>query len=573
MDSGESRKRPREEDNPIDAELKRRGPFASGTYEYLPSLPQHVGDSSQESDVGLSKWKLPPLCTPFCTSPTEALTTSSIIPSASSFHQRQQQWYETGSERTEKSTRTLEKDRSNSHTHWRPVRTDLASHAAGGLICCPPGCEGQECSSARALMRKLAIELVQLDSRVRSLSSDTQNSPINSPDLTTNSFKDSLQRALDLVRWTSIKLQDPLEHTQSRSLDHNEAQPDQTSTMRRGQAHLGQHEDRPSPGRQYNATPQHAYPGFTHQGMASEQNRGNAPHGGEAPQMTGSPHLMPSSSGTGFMPTYHQSPMHTPQPSRPGMLPSPSPMNFPNPPPNLPPISPPIAIQNSAQTSHLQDLQHQISVKTLALQTLQREHDSLLQKLERQRTKCAALEKKFEVSDMEINSLTDEKETLQAQTIALETQVEELQQSRDETRRQLVANGAQYMRIMEMANRLQAQSAEDKKRWDAERAGLQQRINVLEEAMVTGTGQRETPPRSMILAPSASGQSSSASSPSTETLNVLRNEIGRLRLRTQTLESALHTMRDESATIQEAVKQLLESGSRMEQVTKGAMSG
>jgi chromosome segregation ATPase len=247
---------------------------------------------------------------------------------------------------------------------------------------------------------------------------------------------------------------------------------------------------------------------------------------------------------------------------------------------NIPSFSPPpAAAQTSAQTTHLHDLQHQVSVKALALQTLQREYDSLLQKLERQRTKCATLEKKFEVSDVEINSLTDEKERLNVHVAMLEAQVEELQQSRDETRKQLVDNGAQYMRIMEMANRLQAQGAEDKKRWESEKAELRQRIKVLEEAMVTGTA-RPTP----IVATAASDDIPSiiethimvqepASSSGTETIRVLRAEIGRLRLRTQGLETALQTMKGESVAIQEAARILMESGGKIENTAQGAMGG
>lgn len=271
--------------------------------------------------------------------------------------------------------------------------------------------------------------------------------------------------------------------------------------------------------------------------------------------------------------------MQAPQPIRSAILPSPSSLNFPNV-QSLPSISPPTAsVQTSAQSAHLQDLQHQISVKTLAFQTLQREYDSLLQKLERQRTKCATLEKKFEVSDVEINSLTDEKEKLQSQVAMMESQVEELQQSRDEARRQLVANGAQYMRIMEMANRLQAQGAEDKKKWEAERSELEHRIRILEEAMVTGT---EHPtqdaehqssvspgPPSIVLAYNSISSSSSQS----ETISVLRTEVNRLRSRTQTLETALQSMRQESISIQTAARQLVESSGKLENVAEGALRG
>jgi predicted nucleic acid-binding Zn-ribbon protein len=368
--------------------------------------------------------------------------------------------------------------------------------------------------------------------------------------------------------------------------------------MRRGQHHLEQREEQSPPARQFSGPqhsqhlqhpqnpqhhqhpqqPQHGYSGFMHPAGMGEDNR-RTPYGSDMAPMTNSPHHTASSSGSIYLPP--QSPMQAPQPSRPGMLPSPSSMNFPNA-PSLPPISPPTtSLHTSAQAVHLQDLQHQVSVKTLAFQTLQREYDSLLQKLERQRTKCATLEKKFEVSDIEINGLIDEKEKLQAQVNALESQVEDLQQGRDEARRQLVANGAQYMRIMDMANRLQAQGSDDKKRWETERCELEQRIKVLEEAMVTGSerpaGDAEhdmgtSPPPSIILSHNPH-LSPAASTSSAETINVLRVEIGRLRSRTQTLETALQTMREESISIRAAARQLVESGGKIENVVQGAVGG
>lgn len=290
-----------------------------------------------------------------------------------------------------------------------------------------------------------------------------------------------------------------------------------------------------------------------------------------------SPHLTASSPGSTFMPP--QSPMQAPQPMRSTILPSPSSLNFSSV-PTLPSMSPPSAAgQTSAQSAHLQDLQHQISVKTLAFQTLQREYDSLLQKLERQRTKCATLEKKFEVSDVEINSLTDEKEKLYEQIATLETQVEDLQQSRDEARRQMVAQGAQYSQIMDMASKIQGQGAEDKKKWETEKSDLEQRIRLLEEAMVSSAAE-QTPSEAMhassaspcVTAGTGEQKSVTPGASQSETINVLRAEVGRLRSRTQSLEIALQTMRKESISIQEAARQLVESGSKIERVAHGAVA-
>jgi hypothetical protein len=267
--------------------------------------------------------------------------------------------------------------------------------------------------------------------------------------------------------------------------------------------------------------------------------------------------------------------MQAPQSMLTATLPSPSPLNCH--PRSLPSISSPTttSIQTSAHSALLQDLQHQLSVKTLEVRTLQRDYDNLLQKLEQQSTKCTTLEKKSEVSDAEIDTLTDEKKKLQAQFAATEAQVKELQQSRDEARRQLVANGAQYMRIMDMANRLQVQGAEDKKKWETERSGLEHRIRVLEEAVMTGGTEHPTPTpdKEQQLSGSPVSAPGSAASPSSqaELIYVLRAEVGRLRSRTQLLKTALRDMRKEGVLIQTAVRQLSESGGRLEAVVQSTV--
>lgn len=310
-------------------------------------------------------------------------------------------------------------------------------------------------------------------------------------------------------------------------------------------------------------------------GMADDRRVPHRHEQAQARQSSSPQHQAPSSAGSSFMRA--QSPAQTPQQAH--MLPSPSSLNFPVG-ATIHPMSPPSAVlQSPAHAAHLQDLQHQISIKTLAFQTLQREYDSLLQKLERQRAKCATLEKKFEVSDIEINTLTDEKEKLQAQVAHLEAQVEELQQSRDDARRQIAANGSQYIKIVEMASRLQAQGAEEKRKWAAEKEELQNRIKILEEAMVTGmmpeldaeahtrepgdSAASESQDEEMLDRQQSSAQPISASSRHAHhTIKLLRAEIVKLRTRTQSLESALQVMKEEGLSMQAAAQAIANSGKR-----------
>jgi predicted nuclease with TOPRIM domain len=165
----------------------------------------------------------------------------------------------------------------------------------------------------------------------------------------------------------------------------------------------------------------------------------------------------------------------------------------------------PIQASPSAQAAHLKDLQHQLSVKTLAMQTLQHDHDALIQKLERQRIKCATLEKKFAVSDSEICALSNDKDRLELHVEILEKQIEKLNADRDEARKASAASSAQYLMIVEMAGRLQGKAlsngdassasssssgvvAEDGKPWGKEREGLLKRIADLEATVVVGGG-------------------------------------------------------------------------------------
>jgi hypothetical protein len=288
-----------------------------------------------------------------------------------------------------------------------------------------------------------------------------------------------------------------------------------------------------------------------------------------------SPHQTVSSSGSVFGPS--QSPMQAPPSSR--MLPSPSSLHFPSSASGFATMPSPPSASQSAHAAHLQDLQHQISTKTLALQTLQREHDNLLAAFSRQQTRCATLDKKSQVSDNEINSLTEEKIRLQSQVEALEAQVEDLIKSRDEAHKQSVANGAQYMQIMSHSSRLQAQGAADLKRWktekeewEKERAELTTRIHKLEaESPTRNTG---APPFSSGRSEPREAQLSAAAGRdpnpteldtilSSDSLEVLKAEVIRLRQTCHEMELTLQDLRDEANRIEQVMQDFGRIGKRI----------
>jgi hypothetical protein len=234
---------------------------------------------------------------------------------------------------------------------------------------------------------------------------------------------------------------------------------------------------------------------------------------------------------------------------------------------------------HSAHTTHLQDLQHQISTKSLALTTLQREHDQLLAAYSRMQIRCQTLDKKSQVSDHEINTLTEEKIRLQSQVEAFEVQVEELVKARDEAQKQTTANGAQYMRIMAMSSKLQVQGAEEAKRykmdreaWERDREGLERRIEDLEAGRSNAPNAGE---RNVDVRPPVDPDDILASA----SLDVLRHEVMRLRQSLLNMEQMFQGLRQETESmgnvitectgIRERLSAMTVSGPRPEAVSMG----
>lgn len=261
-------------------------------------------------------------------------------------------------------------------------------------------------------------------------------------------------------------------------------------------------------------------------------------------QMPPSPHPT-ASSGTVY--GANQSPM-TLGASR--MLPSPA--SLPSVQGNFSPNS-----NQSAHSSHLADLQHQISTKSLALTTLQREHDQLLTAYSRMQTRCQTLDKKSQVSDHEITALTEDKLRLQAQTESLEAQVEELVHARDDAQKQTTASGAQYMQIVSMSSKLQAQGAEEARRykadreaWEHDRQGLQKRIHGLESSR-TDLHHLPSSPTLPTQTTSTAVDNILASS----SLDELRGEVIRLRQLLANMDHQLADLRTESQRLDRVISE------------------
>lgn len=291
-------------------------------------------------------------------------------------------------------------------------------------------------------------------------------------------------------------------------------------------------------------------------------------------------------------------------PSPPGRsIPSPTSVNFPSPlaptfgsasqPVNLPPPSaihqspmnsylPPIGSSrpDSAMQAHSAALQHEVSVQKIALSTLQTEHDKLLAAYLRSQTRASALEKKHNVSDAEIISLTEEKIRLQSQVMELEKDIEDISKSRDECRQSAVAEVNQYVDMVKKASQLEMMAAEDRKNWNIKRGELEKRI----EALKIGIHQKDTSMSTGVNTPNTSvsqdaegitaafetldrlrkeqmGESvhPPTSEPQTahvEKVRILEEEVRTLRNQCDEMKTALHTIRDNSRSMEGLLKAL-----------------
>lgn len=148
----------------------------------------------------------------------------------------------------------------------------------------------------------------------------------------------------------------------------------------------------------------------------------------------------------------------------------------------------------SAVATHTATLQHEVSVKAYALQTLQQEHDKLLAALSRSQTRSRALEEKQVVADNEVNVLSEDRNRLMDRIAELEKEVSEVSEARDEYRNAGVKEGKQYVEIVRMASRLELMAAEERKAMVADLAEKEKQLMQRAElGIITGGSVAQQP--------------------------------------------------------------------------------
>lgn len=232
---------------------------------------------------------------------------------------------------------------------------------------------------------------------------------------------------------------------------------------------------------------------------------------------------------------------------------------------NQAPTSIHTATTSTAASQHIAELQHQVTLKSLSLQTLQSEYTSLLQKSQRDRLKSQTFEKKATAADQEINDLTARNEELTEQIRTLETQLEECEKKRETERSDAVREKDQWGRMLEMSGRLQAKNADDRQKLVHEKESLQQRLQIYENEAALSAKRRAS---QSYKASSPSGQDAGTMETSRQANEESKEDAARIatlqhenemwQKRTYLLRSVLERMEQQYASFMEKRRKLLE---------------
>lgn len=239
------------------------------------------------------------------------------------------------------------------------------------------------------------------------------------------------------------------------------------------------------------------------------------------------------------------------------------------------------ASTSSATSAHIADLQHQVTLKSLSLQTLQSEYSTLLQKLQRERVKGQAIEKKTSVADNEVNELTGKNEELTEQVKALEIQVEESERKREAERAEAAREKEQWGRMLDMSGRLQAKSAEGRQKLVEERDQLLKRVTAYEEENKNRFGRWKGTMIARTETPQvATGplESNSESSPTgfegsnSGDVASLRQEVSALKASIEVLRVALYEAKQHNQDLSSKVAGVLQHSSSIDQAIDRALN-
>lgn len=197
---------------------------------------------------------------------------------------------------------------------------------------------------------------------------------------------------------------------------------------------------------------------------------------------------------------------------------------------------------HDASIDVVQAMRQQINARDQSISILRSEQERIQSRYE-------ALETKSQVMDHEVAALTEEKTELRKRVNSLINQVERLNRDKEGLQSQSQADAAQWRQIMSMSSRLQMQSVEESRRYNAEREAWSSERQRLENRIIELSGG--------VLHHVESAESAGSPAELRRTLTVasmsndqLRQEVIGLRERCKELEELLTAVVKESASIE-----------------------
>lgn len=224
---------------------------------------------------------------------------------------------------------------------------------------------------------------------------------------------------------------------------------------------------------------------------------------------------------------------------------------------------------SSATSAHIAELQHQVTLKSLALQTLESEYTSLLQKIQRLNIKTQTMERKSNVADQEVNELTTKNEDLNQQVQSLQEQLDGSEKRREKERDDHGTEKHQWMQMLDQGRRLQAKLEENKK-------NLTQEITSLKSTMTRLQKDRELrSPSVWNGSEMAQVQQARGSDPGSIGIEhssaVPAADVAALKAKVETLRRSLEEARRHNQVLDERASEVVERSSHLGSIIDRAL--
>lgn len=202
-------------------------------------------------------------------------------------------------------------------------------------------------------------------------------------------------------------------------------------------------------------------------------------------------------------------------------------------------------------------------------QNLQRDNANLISAYAEAKLHIADLNRTVQASSLEFNKLIKERQGLKASIDILEAEIEELQNSIEQSQRHGIAKDTQYSQIVEMSSRLQIQATADaqqrkseKDQWSCEKGSMQQTITTLrsEVRSLRRTYSGRSPPTRERPRATAKERYDEILDITTSSPSRLEDELRKLQTTNSDLEVALDHVREEHAKLVHHIEKLGDVG-------------